>query len=175
MPSSGKVEGELISQVSLQSSHPPPPSERSKCGCSDNIHPQGRGRGRETLIQKGTKKAPVLVQDGQLHHCHNHQHPKGLWKRQILPRPALATLQLQRPSAGPWGAGAGELELELGLGWGWGGGVRGRREGELRFAQRQVAILWLSLRAEATLSPPPAPHLLADGGFMIKWGDLLRK
>lgn len=60
--------------------------------------------------------------DGQPHHCHNHQHQKGLWKRQILPRPVQATLQLQRHSPlalASWSGGGEELG---GGGGGWGGG-----------------------------------------------------
>lgn len=66
--------------------------------------------GERLRMREKQRKAPVLIGDGQLHHCHNHQHPKGLWKRQILPRPALATLQLSSP--GPQALGS----------WGWGGG-----------------------------------------------------
>ena len=58
-----------------------------------------------------------MVGDGQPHHRHNHQHQKGLWKRQILPRPVQATLQLWRRSPlalGRWGGGGEELGVGCG-------------------------------------------------------------
>lgn len=54
---------------------------------SDNTSPQGREG--ETPKERETKKAPVI---GQPRHRHNHQHQKGLWKRQIFLRPVPATL-----------------------------------------------------------------------------------
>lgn len=111
-----------------------------------------------------------MVGDGQPHHRHNHQHQKGLWKRQILPRPMQATLQLWRRSPlalGSWGGG-GEV---VGGGEELGGGEEEGRE--LGFAKRQGAAPSLSSKAGLAQATPraPVPQLQAEARLTIKWGD----
>lgn len=80
MPISGKVEGGLIPQVSLQPIRPPPPFPPREANAGPLTVPVLRAevRGERLRMREKQRKASVLIGDGQLHHRHNHQHPKGL-------------------------------------------------------------------------------------------------
>ncbi|XP_013367579.1 PREDICTED: uncharacterized protein LOC102003016 [Chinchilla lanigera] len=65
---------------------------------SGDARPQG---GDETPVERKQRKAPALVGEGQPHHCHNHQHQNGLWKRQTLPRLCKLLCNYRGPAPGP--------------------------------------------------------------------------
>lgn len=103
MPSAEKVQGELTLHVSLPPSLFPSSLKEELVLVPSSTRSQGRD---ETPVEREQRKSPALVK-GQPRHHHNHQHQKGFWKRQALPRPVQAALQLWRPSPRPSRARAG--------------------------------------------------------------------